>query len=445
MTLLLYRDFGTEREFVGRIDYERYRHASFTYDGAFVSAGRSAGQFGISERLPLDESPYSEQEIRPFFTGLLPEGPVLDGLVNLYQIPRNDYLGLLEELGCESIGALTFVSEGADASAYEPHYDPLPPSAFSELQRDPVRAVTEQTSSTRLSLAGAQSKVAWFLPQGKEASEAGIDDWLVPRGTAASTHIIKIARRGEEDLALNEFACEKLARACGFETADVDLIPGLPGAIAVKRYDRVFAEKDGQPHVVRLHQEDFCQALGLPPYEKYEMKGDPGGHLDRIAGLFDATSEHPRADRLEFALRTAFQYAIGNADAHLKNSALLYNGTWTSRRLAPLYDLTCIPLTRYSTEMPFRIGGHRLLDEITVEDLVWIGEDLDAPFNALANGTLTMADAFGSDAASDLCRREAGPFAAEAERTLEAIIENARPRLERLRRFAEGILADERL
>ena len=378
MGILVYRDRGAERDFVGRIDYERGSSASFRYDESYVARARAAGELGVSHRLPPDGEPYNADEIRPFFQGLLPEGVVLANLAEMYQVSRNDYLALLEQLGCESIGALTLVSEMADLADYEPHYDSLTAGAVDALRRDPVRAVTEATSATRLSLAGAQSKVAWRLPAGLDPSTAAIADWQIPRGTAPSTHIVKLARRGEERLAANEWACSELARGCGIEVATVAPLLDLPGAIAVERYDRLHigaAGGEGEG-VMRLHQEDFCQALGFPTYLKYQPEGGEGAYLAYCADLIDATCANPRAARIEFGKRLVFNIAVGNSDAHLKNSALLYNAAWTACDLAPLYDVTCIPLTGYSTQMPFVVGEHRRLADIDERDVMSIALDL---------------------------------------------------------------------
>ncbi len=320
--------------------------------------------------MPLDFGPYEPQEYAPFFHGLLPEGAVLANLAERYQVPRNDFLAFFEKLGCESIGALTFVAEGTDLADFEPSYAPMEPSMIDQMREDAERAVTEMTDELRLSLSGAQSKVAWYLPEGIDARDAALRDWRLPLGTAPSSHIVKVARTGREELAYNELACMEIARQCGFATSDVALIPEIPGAIAVKRYDRVPLGNNG---LLRLHQEDFCQARGLPLYLKYADAYPEVSYIQVIAKLIDAVSERPAQDRLEMARRLLLHYLIGNSDNHLKNYAFLYSEDWKRRTLAPLYDLTCIPLTGYSTKMAFALGAHRELSEISADDLAsWL-------------------------------------------------------------------------
>ena len=393
MGILVYRDRLGSRDLVGRIEYVRGVSASFCYDKDYLSRAKTAGELGISERLPLDDAPYGLSAMSPFFQGLLPKGAVRDNLAQIYQVPRGDYLGLIEQLGCESIGALTFVSESVDGEEYEPRYEPMTERDFAQFRENSLNAVTIKTSETRLSLSGAQSKVAWYLPPGVDPGAADAADWLVPRGTAPSNYIIKVSRPGEEKLALNERVCSMLALSCGIETVRVVSLPNLPGAIAVERYDRRFVESQDGTILMRLHQEDFCQALGLAPYLKYQPQSGEGEYIVYAANLIDAASANPHVDRVELAKRIVFNYAIGNSDAHLKNSSLLYNPEWTSRRLAPMYDVTCIPLTGYFTRMAFTVGKHRLLEEVDENDIMAIALDMgisldefDAAIREIVNG-----------------------------------------------------------
>ena len=427
MGILVYRDRDGRRDFVGRVDYSVAQPAAFTYDPAYLRRALAAGELGISELLPLDAVPYSIDEFGPFFRGLLPEGEVYGNLAELYQLSRSDYLAILERLGCESIGALTFVSEAANAEEYEPCYEPVDLTLLGSMKSDPARMATLAASSTRLSLSGAQSKVAWLLPRGADAASAQAGEWLIPRGTAPSTHIIKVSRRGEEDIALNELACSLLSCACGIETAKVAELSGVPGAISVERYDRVWAELAEGECVVRLHQEDFCQALGLAPFYKYQPSGVSANYPAMAAQLIESASVNPQADKLELAKRLVFCYAVGNSDAHLKNFSLLYNQAWTGRRLAPLYDVTCIPLTGYSTAMPFDIGDHRAIEDVDERDLMSLAADMDVSLNAF--------DRIVRDVADTLEAPSLGSLESSAESMVGRILENAKPRVRVLRGF----------
>ncbi len=399
----------------------------YIHDKDYLDRARRDSELGISETLPLDAKPYSAQEFGPFFRGLLPEGEVYEHLAEFYQVSQSDYLSMLEQMGCESIGALTFISEGVNPTEYEPYYEPVDVETINAMLENPARMATLTASSTRLSLAGAQSKVAWFLPRGLSAGEAQPTDWRIPRGTAPSTHIVKISRKGEEDIALNEFACSALANACGINTAQVCALPDVPGVITVERYDRVWMPTETGDSVVRLHQEDFCQALGLAPFLKYQPQGTSANYPAMAADLIDAASDNPIADKLEFAKRLVFCYALGNSDAHFKNFSLLYNEAWTGRRLAPLYDVTCIPLTGYSTAMPFELGSRRALDDIAESDIMVLATDLGVG--------LSLFDGVVAEVMRSLEAPSISHFNRQVTRMVDRILENSKGRLGVLKRF----------
>ena len=206
-------------------------------------------------------------------------------------------------------------------------------------------------------------------------------------------------------------------------------MPGVPGAIAVTRYDRRRLRASGTSNeaVMRLHQEDFCQALGLQPFYKYQPSSVAADYIEYAADLIDDASDAPVEDRLEFAKRLVFNYAVGNADAHLKNSSLLYNEAWTGRRLAPMYDVTCIPLSGYSTRMPFDIGSHRELAEIDARDIMAIALSCDIPLSA-----------FNQVVREVIAGLEAPSFDAEDEAVAtmaERVFANATPRVAVLRAY----------
>ncbi len=428
MGIRVYRDFMGEQQLVGSFE-ELKGSICFRYDPDFVARGEKNGEFGISESLPLDFGHFDLQEYAPFFQGLLPEGETLRGLAQRYQVPSNDFLSFFEKLGCESIGALTFVSEGVVVEDFAPYYEPIDPLIVERLRERPVREVIEMTDDMRLSLAGAQSKVAWYLPDGLEVIDAPLDAWRLPKGTAPSSHIVKIARKGEEDLALNELVCMRIAERCGFDTPAVDLIPFIPGAIAIKRYDRI--EQNGMPSLIRLHQEDFCQARGLPLYLKYANAVEDVDYVAVIGELIQRVSDDPLMDKLEVSCRLLFHYLIGNTDNHLKNYAFLYSPDWRSRRLAPLYDVTCIPLTGYSTKMAFSLGEHRELTEITAQDLMSVADSMGVSRSALRARANAICDAFRNIEEQELGSQETQDMAA-------LILENSKLRLAILEEFADS-------
>ena len=431
MGISVYRDCVGGRELVARIEFSRGEFSRLQYDEIYLAGALRNGELGISERLPLSDAPYDDQDIAPFFKGILPEGEVFDNLVHLYQVPRNDYLGLISRLGCESIGALTFLADGASADEFVAKYEPLSPEAVEQMAKNPVRVATQTASATRLSLSGAQSKVAWFLPEGLSPREASIGDWLVPRGTAPSTHIIKVSRKGEEDLAVNELACSFLSRSCGIETAEVFPLQDIPGALAIRRYDRVWLPSEGssadERMPLRIHQEDFCQALGFSPYLKYQPEDIEADYIAYAADLIGSTVANPISDQAEFAKRLVFNYAVGNSDAHLKNYSLLYDESWKKRRLAPAYDVTCIPLSGYSTKMSFMMGSHREMEAIDAKDIMSVALDADINPGAFDVAVRQVIKGFETPQVDGLEE--------EGRAMVERILDNAKPRLAVLKNY----------
>ena len=427
MEIAVYRDTPVNRLLIGSIiAADDGSNASFSYDSAYLNDHQSICDLGISERLPLRKEAYAAAEISPFLQGLLPEGDTLGNLAQMYQVARNNWPLLLRRLGCESVGALTFVPEGESEEGFQPRYEFLTEQSVTAMRENPVRVAAEVASSTRLSLSGAQSKVAWALPEGMNAASAGIGDWLVPYGSAASTHIVKMSRSGEEELAINELSCSLLAQACGIDVAEVDLVQGVPGAISVKRYDRCWSGQ-GKRSVMRLHQEDFCQALGLQPFYKYQPNGVAVDYIEYMANLVNEASDAPVEDRLELAKRLVFNYAVGNSDAHLKNSSLLYNEAWTGRRLAPMYDVTCIPLSGYSTRMPFDIGTHRELAEIDERDIMAISMSCDVSLGSFDRVVADVIAGFESPAINVEDEDVAS--------VVDKVLTDASPRVDVLRRY----------
>lgn len=374
MKLQIFRDSEKDKLLLGELIYNGNGNGKFTYNSNYVINAKQNNELGISVRLPISNNTYQKDTFDAFFSGLLPEGETYNNLAQIYQIPSNEYLYILNNLGCECIGALTFISEEAQNEFYKPYYKHVDKQTINDIISNPTRAMTFNASNTRLSLSGAQSKTAWFLQKDISIEKAKVTDWQTPYGTAPSNYIIKVFRKDEKDIALNEFYCTKIAKHCGIEVCDVNLLEEIPGAISIKRFDRIWTNNN---KLFRLHQEDFCQALGFSTYMKYQPSDSNISYLSTISSLLDYTSLNPVLEKAEMAKRVVFNYVIGNTDAHLKNYSLLYNKEWTTTSLSPLYDLACIPLTGYSQKMPFLIGENKELDNINEKDIMSIALDLD--------------------------------------------------------------------
>ncbi len=167
---------------------------------------------------------------------------------------------------------------------------------------------------------------------------------------------------------------------------------GATAFLLVERFDRTKAA-DGT--IERLHQEDFCQALSVPPELKYEAEGGPG--TERSLGLIDQACAKPVADRLQFIRMLIFHYLVGNADAHGKNYALLY-GSGTPD-LAPIYDVVCTAVyPGLSKKLAMKIGGRDVPDTIQLKHWKTLVPETKSSHRILARDLAQMAERIGSEA-----------------------------------------------
>jgi serine/threonine-protein kinase HipA len=174
----------------------------------------------------------------------------------------------------------------------------------------------------------------------------------LPASNEASTHILKFDSTRFKHLSSNEFLVTRFAAHLGLETVDVTLDIGTSRPfLVVRRYDRVVENE----RVARLHQEDFCQATGRLPTQKYEKEGGPT--FGEIAAIVRSDSSSPAEDLLRLVRWTIFCALSGNADAHAKNISLLYADR---TRLAPFYDLVCTrAFPNVDTSLALSVGGRR--------------------------------------------------------------------------------------
>lgn len=197
----------------------------------------------------------------------------------------------------------------------------------------------------RLSLAGAQGKLVVAMHN---------EDFRLPLDGSPSSHILKPQSPHFDGLVENEFFCMRLAAEAGLDVAAVEIgTAGDTRFLQVERFDRKRVSSD---LMARIHQEDFCQALGIPPELKYQQEGGP--NLKRCFELVRAISAVKGPDVLKLFDAVVFNLLIGNGDAHGKNFSFLYDGT--RAKLAPLYDLVCTQAyPNLSPEMAMKIGDER--------------------------------------------------------------------------------------
>lgn len=401
--------------------FERNDYAVlFRYDETYLG---SAHAHPLSLSLPLRSKAFAPSEFQGFFEGLVPEGKTRIELAHRIGASPSHWLDLLEELNCECIGALVFKRDDASLDEYSPSITPFLATRFDELAKSPAVSAAKAAALSRLSLSGAQAKIG-LMHFGSDP----LDNWFVPHGTAPSTHIVKIPDENHPYLALNEYTCMEAARTCGLPTAECFIVPGRRPLFATQRFDRTFedgcTEVNGIQLPVRLHQEDFCQAAGLPSYGKYEME-QTDNYVASANRTIERFSSNAIKDKTEFARQIAFDYLIGNCDNHLKNYSLQYSTDWNSVSLAPAYDLVCTTILGYSRLMGISIGDTRNIDEITQDDWKLFAEDLRMPEELVLEILSDMRNILPT-ALHNATRSANTP---EAQKVAASILEDAKPRL----------------
>lgn len=333
-------DVYLRRTFIGKLKSDN-AGLSFTYDANYLAFYNKA----LSVSMPLQKESFDHQITSSFFSGLLPDGIVRVRLARYLKTSKDNTFVLLKHIGGECAGAVSLHPEGSNpaiptASSYHILDEDEADDILSSVAMRPFLAGEE---GVRISAAGAQDKLIIALIDNKIA---------IPINNSPSTHIIKPVIKDFSHSVHNEFFCMKLAKKVGLKVAEVDILWIKNKAYyLVARYDR----KLSQNRVIRLHQEDFCQALHIPSEKKYESDGGPG--ISDCFKLLDdriAFGSMSGMNRLHLLRAIIFNFLIGNGDAHGKNFSLLYN--LDEESLAPLYDLLCTVV--YSdTTMSMQIDG----------------------------------------------------------------------------------------
>ncbi len=318
---------------------DEHGRMGFRYDAEWQRDG-----FPLSLQLPLATATFAPADgaAHRFFANLLPEGDARIGLARSLGTANDDF-ELLRRVGGECAGAFCLLPPGHCPGIREPAYRELTDKELAMLVRRRGVGPSSVRGRTRLSLAGAQHKV----PVRWRDQRCGL-----PLDNAPSTHILKFDLAGLRNVPLFETFTTHLAATVGLPVVDIDLRRAQRlGYAVIARFDR---PSDANGNIRRLHQEDFCQALGYGHLRKYEA--DAGPSLAQCAGLLREVATDPAIDIPQLLRWQAFNWLAGNSDGHAKNLALLYdNGTI---RLAPFYDLICTRALRgLNRDLAMHIGG----------------------------------------------------------------------------------------
>jgi len=328
---------------VGELQQDASGTTRFRYAVSWLD---SPGAVPISNSLPLRSERFSRNETRPFFAGVLPEEESRKLIARGFGISDKNDFALLARIGAECAGAVCLLPPGEVPRTSQPSYREISSAQLGEKMKAlPKRPLLAGEKGIRLSLAGAQGKLAIRISDGR---------FFLPLDGSPSSHILKPENPHFEGLVENEFFCMKLAARIELNAAAVEI--GEAGGVRflrVERYDRrVLA--DGT--LERIHQEDFCQALGVPPELKYQQEGGPS--LKTCFDLVRSVVTVPGPDILQLFDAVVFNILIGNGDAHGKNFSLLREPA--SIRLAPFYDLVSTQAyPELAREMAMKLGGQR--------------------------------------------------------------------------------------
>ncbi|MBW3243449.1 type II toxin-antitoxin system HipA family toxin [Epibacterium sp. DP7N7-1] len=333
------------------------RKIGLVYDMDWIKAWQDGRAHALSVSLPVMSE---EQDATAFAAGLLPDSArhrtLLADELGIAEDPSD--FAFLSKLGRDCAGALIVAPAGAGHSG-PPDLKPITVADLAEhlraLPRRPL--MIDEHEGLTLSLAGVNDKAAIVLRK-REIS--------LPLNGYPSTHIIKVDIPGLPESVKTEHFCLRLASAIGIRVPRSQLARAEDqDFLLVARYDR---GRDQEGKIIRVHQEDFCQALGVPPGRKYERHGGPGW-----AEAFELVRSRIQDGNAlqELARMAVFQFLIGNPDAHAKNYSLLHLGQSGRLRLAPLYDLNNAAAFRHYFKKARPIMAMNVGEESNPDEVRW--------------------------------------------------------------------------
>lgn len=371
-----------EQRLVGQLWRNTTGAIGFRYDPEWITGGG----FAVSRSLPLAVREFAPEEstAQRWFANLLPEGAVREHIVRDLKLPNTDF-DLLRAIGGECAGALSILPVDRQPSGQR-EYRPLTEKDLADLaaRRGQIYAVWPADERPRLSLAGAQDKCPVMVRD---------DQYFLPQGEAPSSHILKFELADYRHLPAYETFTTQLAAAIGLPVVDISLRSiGKTRYAQIARYDRLW---DDSGEVQRLHQEDFCQALGYGHEKKYQEHGGPS--FAQCYRLVQEASSEPAIDVQRLLRWQIFNVLAGNSDGHAKNLSLLHLTNDAGRpqtRLAPFYDLVCTrAIERIDTHLAFDVGGERNPSVITPAHWESLARQCDVRPQFLGNLVRETADA----------------------------------------------------
>jgi serine/threonine-protein kinase HipA len=350
------------KRLVGTLDRHKKGRVVFQYSQDWIETESAS----ISLSLPCRKEKFAPAISTAFFENLLPESSTRTILAFRNRFDKKDTYSFLENFGEDCAGALSIIPDDQEPDFTPGQYENITSElieVLDKMQVDPERYnLYPEIKQAKLSLAGAQDKLPVYIK--------GIEVYLPKNPGSATTHIIKPINAGFTDIPRNEAFCMELAQRSGFLVPNSRILKiGGHELFVVDRYDRQLLDKE----IVRIHQEDFCQAMGYPAERKYQETGGPG--FSECRRLIDEyLSNEGVANRLLFIRMMVFNYIIGNHDAHGKNFSILHDNGF---KLAPFYDLVSTQIYPLDKKFAMAIGQTFRLDRIQDHSFDLFAKDMN--------------------------------------------------------------------
>lgn len=404
------------KRLVGTLDRHKKGRVVFQYSQDWIENE----SVPVSLSLPCRKEKFAPAVSTAFFENLLPEGNTRTILAFRHRFDKKDTYSFLENFGEDCAGALSIIPENQEPDFTPGQYTNITQDlteVLEKMQFDPERyKLYPEIKQAKLSLAGAQDKLPVYFKD---------NQFYLPKNSgSATTHIIKPINAGFIDIPRNEAFCMELAQQSGFPVPDSKIVK-IDGheLFVVDRYDRQVFNKE----IVRIHQEDFCQAMGYPAERKYQESGGPG--FAECRKLIDEyLSNEGAANRLLFIRMMIFNYIIGNHDAHGKNFSILHDNDF---KLAPFYDLVSTQIYPLDNKFAMAIGQTFRLDRIKDHSFELFARDVNVRPNLLKNLTKDICRAVEKELESVILAHEKTYGEAKIYKDLNEVIKSNITQLQR--------------
>ena len=321
---------------VGTWTEPRNGRAALQYDPEWVNA-KEGRPLSLSLPFTPGNTPLRGSRVTCYFENLLPDSDVIrERIRGRFGAPSTGAFDLLKAIGRDCVGAVQLLEDGETPTGFDrvdgKPLDEQGVEGVIDASLSPARGVpSDETSEFRISIAGAQEKTALLRWKSR---------WLLPRGATPTTHILKLPlgmvgnmQADMRDSVENEWLCSRLIAAFGLPVARCEMAEfGRRTVLIVERFDRA---RQGDRWIARLPQEDFCQATGKPPRQKYEADGGPG--MSDVLRIL-ATGSAAVSDSRTFIKAQILYWMLAAVDGHAKNFSVFHERGGT-HRLTPLYDV----------------------------------------------------------------------------------------------------------